>query len=231
MIAVSFALPTESSGFVALLRDQRRDEARIIRGKIDHKEIAVFHTGVGKKSCEARIVDFFRTEQPRVLVSAGFAGGARDDLQVGDLILAENFSDPQLLSEAQRILKSKVHVAKLFSASTIVDSISERNRIARTHNASAVDMETECIAQACAARGIRMLSLRVISDTPAAPFPAPPRALFDIENQRTKAARLLFYLLMHPGAVARLIRFGGQIRKARAKLTSTIAELLPQLPD
>jgi nucleoside phosphorylase len=231
MIAVSFALPTESSGLVALLRDRESDEAKIIRGKIDHKDVAIFHTGVGRKSCEVRIDNFFRAEQPRILVSSGFAGAARDDLQVGDLILAENFSDPQLLSEARRFLTSKVHVAKLFSASTIIDSIVERNRIAREHGAAAVDMETECIAQACAARGIRMLSLRVISDTPREPFPAPPRALFDIENQRTKAARLLFYLLTHPVAIVRLIRFGGQIRKARAKLTNALADLLPQLAD
>ena len=229
MIAVSFALPTESSDLVALLRDQRCDEARIIRGKIDQKEIVIFHTGVGKKSCESRIENVFRTEQPRILLSSGFAGAARDDLQVGDLILAENFSDRQLLSEAQRFLTSKVHVAKLFSAPTIVDSIGERNRIAREHGAAAVDMETECIAQACAARGVRMLSLRVISDTPSEPFPAPPRALFDIESQRTKAVRLLFYLLIHPGAIGRLIRFGGQIRMARAKLTNALVTLVSEL--
>lgn len=231
MIAVSFALPTESSGLVSLLRQRKSDDAKTIRGKVDSKEVIILHSGVGRKSCEAAIDNFFRAQQPRTLVSSGFAGAARDDLRVGDLILAENFSDPQLLSEAQRFLTCKVHVAKLFTASTIIDSISERNKIAREHGAAAVDMETECIAQACAARGVRMLSLRVISDTPAEPFPAPPRALFDIENQRTKVAGLLFYLLTHPGAIARLIRFGGQIRNARAKLTNALTELVPRLSD
>ena len=50
MIAVSFALPTESSDLVGLLRDRKSDEEEIIRGKIDNKEVAIFHTGVGRKS-------------------------------------------------------------------------------------------------------------------------------------------------------------------------------------
>ena len=230
MIAVSFALPTESSDLVGLLRDRKSDETEIIRGKIDHKEVAIFHTGVGRKSCVARIDNFFRGQSPRILISSGFAGAAREDLQIGDLLLAENFSDRPLLVEAQRILTSShVHVGKLFTSSTIVDSIDERKEIGREHNAVAVDMETECIAQACAARQIRMLSLRVISDTPREPFPAPPRALFDIENQRTKVARLLFHLLTHPTAIWRLIRFGGQIRRARAKLTNAMVALVREL--
>ena len=230
MIAVSFALPTESSDLVGLLRDRKSDETEIIRGKIDHKEVAIFHTGVGRKSCAARVDNFLCAQLPRILISSGFAGAASEDLQVGDLLLAENFSDPPLLFEAQRILTSShVRVGKLFTSLTIVDSIDERNEIAREHNAVAVDMETECIAQACAARQIRMLSLRTISDTPRQPFPAPPRALFDIENQRTKVARLSFHLLAHPTAIWRLIRFGSQIRKARATLTNAMVALIKEL--
>lgn len=230
MIAVTFALPTESSGVIDLLRDRKSDEARIIRGKIDNKEVAIFHTGVGRKSCETKIDSFLRAEQPRILISSGFSGAAREDLQVGDLVLGENFSDRQLLSEAQRILTvTNVRVAKLFTAPTIVDSIGERNNIAREDGAAAVDMETECIARACAARGIRMLSLRVISDTPREPFPAPPHVLFDIERQKTDLAKLLTYLAMHPPAILRLIRFDARVRKARETLTNAIVDLVRML--
>src|SRR3982751_6376530 len=121
MIAISFALPTESSSLVNFLDDRETDEAGIIRGKIDHKEVGIFHTGVGRKSCERKIDNYFRTAPPKTLISSGFAGAARANLQVADLLLAENFSDSQLLSEAQRILaEEKPHTAKLFTAATIV---------------------------------------------------------------------------------------------------------------
>lgn len=235
MIAVSFALPAESSGLVARLRGRKSatsDETKIIHGKIDNRSVTIFHTGVGRQSCEKKIDDFFNNELPRVFIAAGFAGAVRNDIQAGELILAENFSDQRLLSEAQRVLNREgLRIAKLFTSPAIVDSINERNEIARASGADVVDMETEVIAQSCAARGIPMLSLRVVSDSPRNPFPAPPNVLFDMQLQRTNPATLLAYLFKHPIALWRLIQFGRQVAKARAALTSAIVKVIEQLPD
>jgi hypothetical protein len=128
---------------------------------------------------------------------------------VGDLLLAENFSDPRLLADAQSLLVSRV--GRLVTAAHVIESASDRARLAREDGAAAVDMETEWIARACAARKIPMLSLRVISDTVAAPFPVPPAVLFDLERQKTDAFRLGVHLLKHPAQIVRLIRFARQI--------------------
>jgi adenosylhomocysteine nucleosidase len=230
MIAVSFALPAESSGFAARLREKQSatyGDMKVIHGKIANQSVAILHTGVGQKICEIRIDHFLRTEHPAFLISSGFAGGVREDLEVGDLFVAENFSDRQLLSTAQLILRDRnVHAGKLFTSKTIVDSVAERNKIARGDGAIAVDMETETIAQACAARGIPLLSLRAISDTPRQPFPAPLNVLFDIERQQTDTGRLASYLLKHPIAMWRLIRFARQIARAREGLTDALVALL-----
>ena len=230
MIAITFALPAESSALISRLREKTRalcDGEKIIYGKIDNRSVAIFHTGVGRKSCEHKINNLLRGERPDFLISSGFAGSAREDLQVGNLILAENFSDPKLLSTARQILASRnARVIKLFSSASIVDSVAERNEIARAHGAAAVDMETETIAQACTARGVRMLSLRVISDSVREPFPAPPRILFDIERQRTDFAKFIPYLIRHPAAAWHLIRFSRQIGRARKVLTSAIVALV-----
>lgn len=232
MIAITFALPAESSALIGRLREKNPalvDGEKIISGKIDNRSVAIFHTGVGQKSCERKIDSLLRHERPEFLISSGFAGSAREDLQVGDLILAENFSDAELLSTARQILASRnPRVIKLFSSTSIIDSVAERNESARAHSADAVDMETETIAKACAARGIRMLSLRVISDSVREPFPTPPSILFDIKRQRTDFAKLIPYLLRHPGATWHLLRFARQISRAREALT-TIAALVREL--
>ena len=164
------------------------------------------------------------------MISSGFAGATGGDFQVGDLIVAENFSDRELVSEAQQILTDgNVRTAKLFTSTTIVDSIDARNEIARTNAADAVDMETEVIAQACSVRGVPMLSLRAISDSLREPFPAPPSILFDIERQRTNAAKLSLYLINHPRALFDLFRFARQITRARRILTGAIVDLLRQV--
>jgi nucleoside phosphorylase len=233
MIVITFALPTESSALVGRLREASQVSShgeKIVQGKIDKRSIAIFHTGVGPKSCSGKIENLFRNERPEFLLSSGFAGSARDDLQVGDIILAENFSDRHLLWAAQKLLRlTETHVVNLFTSSTIIDSITERDEIARVNSAAAVDMETETIARACAARGIRMLSLRVISDSAREPFPAPPRILFDIERQRTDFAKLIGYSLRPPDGAWRLLRFARQIARARKALTDAIVTVATAL--
>src|SRR5947208_6420718 len=233
MIAITFALPAESSGFVALIRDKRRavsGDTEIIYGEINQRPIAIFHTGIGRKACQANGDNCLPVERPDMWISSGVAGGVGEDLRVGDLFLAENFSDRELLSAAQRLLGDrKARTAKLFTSTTIVDSTAQRNEIARAQGALAIDMETETIARACIARGIRMLSLRAISDSSDEPFPAPPHLLFDLERQRTDMAKLSLYLLKHPSNVWRFVRFTSRIRRVRQALTEAIVALLQQL--
>lgn len=216
MIAVSFALPAESSSLASLLRRQN--------GKIDNRSVSIVHTGVGAKACARKIEEFLLTAHPEFLISSGFAGAVRDDLNVGDLISGENFSDRQLLLRAER--ECGARAVKLFTTNAMVDSIDHRNQIAQAEGADAVDMETEVIAQACAAHGVRMVSLRVISDSAREPFPAPPHVLFDLERQQTNATKLASYLLRHPTHIASFIRFANRIGRAREILTSAIVSFL-----
>lgn len=235
MIAVSFALPAESSGLIDLLQNKQSvaiGPAKVVRGKIGERAVAIMHTGVGRKSCENRIDKFLCETRPKIFIGAGFAGAVREGLKIGELVIAENFSDSRLLSDARKILRQQnVQTIKLFTAATIVDSIDERNRIAREHGADAVEMETEYIAATCAAHAIPMLSLRAISDSPQEPFPAPPNVLFNVERQKTDGVRLAFYLLTHPSAIGRLSRFAGQVAQARNTLAQGLAALIEHLPD
>ena len=217
MIAITFALRAESAGVAAQLRKQ----------KIDDRQIMIWHTGVGPKHCRLRMNQFLEAERPDFLISSGFAGGVREDLRVGELILAENFSDRQLLAKAQQILTGyKVQAVKIFTSTTIINSIADRNEIARTNNAAAVDMETAVIAAACATHGVPMLSLRVITDSLQEPLPTPPPVLFNIEQQRTDLGKLITHLLKHPSAIWRSLRFARRIADARAILGNAIVALV-----
>ncbi len=142
--------------------------------------------------------------------------------------------DQQLLAKAQQILTGcKVQAVKIFTSTTIINSIADRNEIARANDAAAVDMETAVIATACATHGVPMLSLRIVTDSLEEPFPAPPTVLFNIEQQRTDLGKLITHLLRHPVAIWRLLRFARRIAGARAILANAIVALLrseaPQL--
>lgn len=230
IVVLTFALPAESSDFVRLLTEpvvHAREGVESIRGQIHGRSVAVFHTGVGEKSCRARMGNFLRQQQCKYLISAGFAGGLDRELQIGNLLLAENFSSLELLGSPHLdFADGGSFVGRLATVPAIIDSKSERERWAAESGAAAVDMETEFIAAACADHRVPMLSLRAISDTPAEPFPAPPEVLFDLERQKTNFARLALYLVTHPGAVVRLNAFRQRVALARQSLTSALEKIL-----
>src|SRR5438270_6893227 len=150
MIGITFALPSESSGLVRRLQAVQRHD-NLLSGKIDNPEmigareairsraVTILHTGVGAKNCNARLEILLHKTRPSLMISSGFAGAVSEDLRVGDLILARNFSDPGLLASADRILRDREpRVVKLFTSASIIDSVAERNEIARAVDAAAV---------------------------------------------------------------------------------------------
>jgi hypothetical protein len=108
----------------------------------------------------------------------------------------------------------------------MIDSSEEREKIARESGASAIDMETEFIARACALHGIPLLALRIITDTPTQPFPAPPNVLFDIQRQRTRIAVFAKFFLAHPRRMLPLVQFARRIARARRTLTNALVEVV-----
>jgi nucleoside phosphorylase len=232
MIAITFALPAESSEFLRCLRDRtsaERNGVRIVRGKMDGRMIEVLHTGVGEKACRQRVEKFLQDQQFDLLISTGFAGALNDQLKVGDLLLAKNFSTVDLHERRSFFSSFPIHAADLLTVAGLIDSSEERNKIARTSGAAAVDMETEFIARACAEHGISLLSLRVITDTPRKPFPAPPQVLFDIAKQRTDLVKLAAFFLTHPNRVSRLVQFARGIAHARKTLANALVTVVCEL--
>ena len=231
-IAVTFALPAESSEFLRRLGNKSRADRNgisIVRGTIAHRSIEVIHTGVGENVCRQRVGKFLENQQFDFLISTGFAGSLNHELQVNDLFIAKNFSKMDLKHAQLSLSNVSVHAANMLTVPALIDSSEERERIARESGAAAVDMETEFIARACTAHGIPLLAVRVITDTPTQPFPAPPSVLFDIQQQRTHIAMLARFFLARPTRMPGLIQFARRIARARKTLSNALVRLVRDL--
>jgi len=229
VIAVTFALPAESSDFLRRLANKTpadRNGIGTIRGMIDGRTIEVLHTGVGEKMCKERIGKFLENQQFDFLISAGFAGSLNHELHVNDVLLAKNFSTMDLKHAQSSLSNVSIHAANMLTVLALIDSSEQRERIACESGASAVDMETEFIARACAAHGIPLLSLRVITDSPLESFPASPKILFDMERQRTPMAALAGFFLAHPTRMPGLVQFARRIARARKTLADALVEVV-----
>jgi nucleoside phosphorylase len=228
-IAVTFALAAESSEFLRRLRNKSRVDRygiTIVQGTIGDRSIDVIHTGVGERICRERIAKFLENQQFDFLISAGFAGSLNDELQVNDLLIAKNFSTVDLKHAQSSVSNLSINAVDMLTVPALIDSSEERERMARESGASAVDMETEFIARACAAHGILLLALRVITDTPTQPFPASPSVLFDIQQQRTHIAALAKFFLAHPSRIPDLVQFARRITRARTVITNALVAVV-----
>src|SRR5262249_16411418 len=229
MMAVMSPLPAESSDFLRQLGNKSpadRNGINIVRGTMYDRTIEVHHTGVGEKACRERLRRLLDNQQFKLLISAGFAGSLNDELQVNDLLIARNFSTVDLKHAQSSLSKMSIHVANMLTVPALIHSSEERKRLARESAASAVDMETEFIARACAAHGIPLLSLRVITDAPGEPFPAPPSVLFDIQQQRTHIAVLAKFFFAHPMRMPSLAQFAKRVARARKTLADALVVVL-----
>jgi nucleoside phosphorylase len=232
MIAVTFALPAESSELLKRLSNRtefHRNGVSIVRGTIGASELEVTHTGVGEKVCRERVAKFLEDQQFELLISSGFAGALDDQLEPGDLLLAQNFSTLESGRKRSCFSELRIRTGNLLTVPVLIDSSEQRRKIARKSGAAAVDMETEFIARACAEHAIPLLSLRVITDTPQKLFPAPPNILFDIERQRTNALKFATFFLAHPHRAPRLVQFARRIAYARKVLANALVKVVRDL--
>jgi uridine phosphorylase len=182
---------------------------------------------VGEKTCRERMEILLRRERFEYLISAGFAGALEKELRVGHLLVAENYSSPQLLGSPRLDLADEgTFLGKLLTVPEMVDSSAEREKLARKTGAAAVDMETEVIAEVCAKHQLPILSLRAVSDTSSEPFPVPSHVLFDVAKQKTDFIRLASYLLTHPGAFSRLNSFRKRVVVVRRALADALDKIL-----
>jgi adenosylhomocysteine nucleosidase len=167
---------------------------------------------------------FLGSHTPQLLVCSGFAGGLDPKIQTGEVVVADNVSTPSLLDTARSCFSKDVFFGALTSQLAPAETISEKQHLAATTGALAVDMETGWILEVCKAAGIPLLSLRGISDTALQSLPVPFSAWFDAQNQKARPVSLILYLLFHPAAIPPFVRFVRGIFKAKKLLSEALVK-------
>ena len=197
--------------------------------------MVVVHTGVGDSpTARAHVARVLAGAAPpaRAVISAGYAGALEAGLTVGDVVLGENHSSSALVSRAGDWLKDEpVRTGGLVTVPEAVEDAAAKRALHGTSGALAVDMETAWIAGVCAAAGLPLLSLRVISDAADQDFPVPGRVLYDAVRQRPRYVALPAWLALHPGRVAPFVRFVRGLGPARERLTRALGIVVGHLHD
>ncbi|HET9524142.1 MAG TPA: hypothetical protein VFO90_07915 [Terrimicrobiaceae bacterium] len=213
MIAIAFALEFESACFRA------RHDPRL--------RVGVWLLGAMGEGAVKSLRRKLDASVPALLISAGFAGGLQPGLRAGDLVLGENYSDPQLVSKLA--LDERWRIGGVSTAEAILERSEEKRRLGLETGCLAGDLETALLARLCAERALPMLSIRCISDALEDDLPVPAITLLNPETGRPDPLRLFQYIISHPASVSGFNRLLKNARLAQAQLAKGLEELLPQL--
>lgn len=213
MIAIAFALEFESAFF------QAKHDARL--------RVAIWLLGaMGLRAAEL-LEQRLAKNKPQLVISAGFAGGLQPDIQTGDLIIGQNYTDPDIL--ARLSLGKDWKVGDVATEDAIIERGADKVRLGKTTGALAGDLETAHFAKICTAHDVPMLSVRCISDGPDDDMPVPAHVLLNPETGRPEPLQLFRHLLAHPTSVRGFNRLLKNAKNAQARLAVGLDELLPQL--
>lgn len=163
-----------------------------ITGRVGMHDVIIMKCGIGKVNSTAGAVEMINRFMPEVIISTGCAGGARHNMEVGDVVVSSQCtyhdvycgedvrygqfvgmppaydSDRGLLDRAMRLQGNKrIHSGLIVSGDWFVNSREKMGYILdRFPEAIAVDMESCSIAQVCFIYRVPFISFRVISDVP-----------------------------------------------------------------
>jgi adenosylhomocysteine nucleosidase len=236
-IGVAFALDQEAIRLVDRLSGARTLQAAgfVVRtGGFAGKTLAVVSCGAGqaaaRKATEALIV----AHRPKLVISAGFAGGLRTQVRRGDIVIVQ-----AVLHNGRRLslgVKSapaskRVHLGDLVTVDKLVTSSQAKQKLGEQTGALAVDMETFAVADACRELGVPSLGVRIISDAVGDALPADLGQLIAKPTRTRQVSFALGMLLRRPGRAKDLWQLKENALDHSEQLAKFLQTLIEQLPS
>jgi adenosylhomocysteine nucleosidase len=157
-------------GRFAHMRTYHGPRHTVFEGECGGKRTALLVAGPGRAAAQRGAELLLAGHRPRWIVSAGFAGALDPALARDDLVLATEVVDLDGghfaidLSVPEAAQGQRISSGRLLTVDAIVRTAAEKAGLRARFGADLVDMETSAVAALCGGRGIRFLSVRVISD-------------------------------------------------------------------
>jgi adenosylhomocysteine nucleosidase len=133
--------------------------------------------------------------------------------------------------DAQWLAATKgLHAGRLLTVDSIIRKPEERRRLAAAHGAIACDMETFGVAEACAERGTRLVSVRIISDAVDDELPPEIEHLLGQKSLASQVGAAAGAVLKRFSAAKDLWQLREDALKASDRLAKFLATVVQQLP-
>ena len=213
------------------------------------RQVLVVQSGVGKKRARDVFKQVLESHSPSLAISCGFAGGLHENLQVGDILVADSVIESQFdqnresysielevaldlpeMVKAKELFDDfsfKVHSGPILTSDVPVCIPDKKKELGAISSALGVDMETSALFEVAKQKSVPLVSIRSISDTVDQEL-ANFSPCFD-ENGNVSKIKAGWYVLTNPSILPLAISLKSQTAKAVKNMTEFLEKLILHL--
>lgn len=199
-------------------------------------------TGVGMRSTSSYLENRLKSTAFRSIIVCGFAGGLKDGLPPGSVIVPDAVTDTTsqktyrvdsallAVAESTRLSHLKYHGGLLATTDRVLIRAGEKRAFAEQTGAVAVDMESAGAARIAEEHKIPWLAVRAVTDSVNDDLPFDFNALADAQGNVNRR-RIVVAALLRPWKIPALIRLGQRSSLAARNLADFLVDFLNRLPE
>jgi nucleoside phosphorylase len=235
-VLVTFAVEAEFAPWRKLRQFQRIDAANVecFASKVGEAELTVLLTGIGCRKAWVEATKEIWGGNIDICVSSGLAGGLRTEHLAGQVLVANQV----LAAKSDRVVHCDSFlvnaamgagakgVRAFYTADRVVSLAVEKDQLGSL--ADAVEMESGVILYEAALFGARVVAVRAISDTSCQDLPIDFNQVAT-EEGNVSIPRIMGKVMVAPGKIPSLIRFGKQSSRAAQSLAEFLERFVPAL--
>lgn len=225
-IAIVFAVPLEADAFerLAVGRVETRAGPLLVHeGTVAGVRVVWCVAGAGTAAAARAARLLIDGHRPRLLVSAGFAGGLDPALERGSVVRPARAVAVD--SEPIDLAHASPEDGAIVTVDRVATVAGEKRRIAESSGARLVDMETYAVAAAARAASLRCAAVRVISDAAEDDLPREVDALVRPQSEWRRMGAAVGAVIRRPRAAVDLWRLYERAVADGRALAAAVAEL------
>ncbi len=198
-IGIIAAMTEEVAAIEKLMQDIKINniyELTFIEGRIHDKEVVLVKCGVGKVNAARTaqiLIDNYKLDY---IINVGTAGGLKEDIEIGDLVIADKlvqhdfditawghekgyitdlgryfYSNKDLINKSEKIMEHlnedfNTFIGTIATGDIFIQDVNVKKKIKDEFNPACTEMEGAAIAQICTLDNIPFVVIRAISDKP-----------------------------------------------------------------
>src|SRR5437016_87671 len=200
-----------------------KEEAKPFQERLGSRsDLRTLLTGIGQRNAAKTIRAALAAQKPRLVLSCGFAGGLRPDLETGTALFSiDGGTDLEVA-----LRQAGAQPARFYCIDRVLATAAEKRALWETTGADAVEMESQIICKICREEKIPSATVRVILDRANEDLPLDFDQLMT-DDRRMDYSKLALALMRSPGKFPALRRLQKQTQMAAEKLAEVLAQVIP----